>query len=40
MLIFRLLGWAWMAMLVVLTIIFDDGANAAVTLSALALATG
>lgn len=37
--IFRLLGWAWMLLLVVVTVLTDDGADTGVALGALALVT-
>jgi signal transduction histidine kinase len=37
--LFRVLGWAWMLLLVVLTPIEDDGADLAITFAAMALAT-
>ena len=39
-LIFRLLGWAWMLMLVVLTLVFDEEADSRIAIAALAAATG
>lgn len=37
--LFRILGWAWMLLLVVLTPIEDDGADITITFAAIALAT-
>ena len=37
--IFRVLAWAWMLTLVIITLVTDDEANVAITLGAMALAT-